>query len=215
MAKKLTRKIVLTAIGIVWLMTVGLGIRMLWNYASSEGEAANPPAHWPAHCRIQPAADRATLILLAHPHCPCSRATIGELALLMAQCQGRVTAYVAFYEPAGAAKDWIRTGLWDSAAEIPGVSVLSDEDGALAAQFKASTSGQAVLYDSHGELLFAGGITAARGHSGDNFGRTAIVSLLTEQTTQRVGEQVGTPVYGCPLFDRHIECNEEVQKCTR
>jgi hypothetical protein len=184
---------------------------MLWNYASSEGEAANPPAHWPADCRVQPATDRATLVLLAHPHCPCSRATIRELALLMAQCKGKVTAYVAFYKPAEVADDWAKTDLWDSASEIPDVSVLSDEDGSLASRFKASTSGQALLYDSQGELLFAGGITAARGHSGDNFGRTAIVSLLTTPAT----EQVGTPVYGCPLFDRHSECNERVQQCTR
>ena len=207
----MTRKVILTSIGMVWLLTIGLGIRMLWGYASTAGEAANPPSHWPADCRIQPDADRATLVLLAHPHCPCSRATIRELALLMTQCKGKVTAYVAFYKPAGVADDWERTDLWNAASEIPGVSVLCDEDGSLASRFKASTSGQALLYDSKGELLFAGGITAARGHSGDNFGRASIVSLLTKQTT----EQVGTPVYGCPLFDPHSECNEGVQQCVR
>ena len=207
----MTRKVIFTTIGVIWLMTMGVGIKMLWDYAASEGEAATPPDRWPAACRIQPASDCATLVLLAHPHCPCTRATIRELALLMAKCKGKVIAYVAFYKPAGFADEWERTDLWDAASEIPGVSVLCDEDGSLASCFKASTSGQALLYDSKGELMFAGGITAARGHSGDNFGSAAVVSLVTKQTT----EQVGTPVYGCPLFDRHSECHQGVQQCTR
>ena len=205
------RKVILTTIVIVWSLTLGLGLKYLWDYAALAGEAAAPPGRWPVDCRIQPASDRATLVLLAHPHCPCTRATIGELARIMAKCKGRLIAYVAFYKPTDFGDDWERTDLWDAAAAIPDVSVIRDEEGSVAASFNAATSGQAVLYDSRGELLFAGGITAARGHSGDNLGSSAIVSLLTTQTT----EHVETPVFGCPLFDRHSECNEGVEKCTK
>jgi hypothetical protein len=60
------------------------------------------------------------------------------------------------------------------------------------------------LYGPGGDLLFSGGITAARGHSGDNCGRSTIISLLTEETANapvRAGP-AQTFVFGCPLFDR-------------
>ena len=42
---------------------------------------------------------------------------------------------------------------------IPGVTTIVDRDGTQASLFGAETSGQVVLYDSHGELKFRGGIT--------------------------------------------------------
>jgi hypothetical protein len=36
-----------------------------------------------------------------HPHCPCSRASIGELSILMAHSRGRLAAFVVFVEPPG------------------------------------------------------------------------------------------------------------------
>lgn len=72
-----------------------------------------------------------------------------------------------------------------------------DNDAAEARLFGSQTSGQVMLYDINGQLLFKGGITASRGHSGDNDGRRAIVSLLT----QRSEDRAETPVFGCPLFE--------------
>ena len=56
--------------------------------------------------------------------------------------------------------------------------MLRDDDGAEARRFGAETSGQTLLYDEHGALLFSGGITGARGHAGDNAGRASLVALL-------------------------------------
>jgi hypothetical protein len=95
------------------------------------------------------------------------------------------------------------TDLWDSAGQIPGVAAVADEDGAEAHRFSAATSGQVVLYDSSGRLLFSGGITASRGHSGDNVGRRAIVSLLADGS----GVRTETPVFGCPIFE-DSECQK-------
>jgi hypothetical protein len=141
--------------------------------------------------------------MLAHPHCPCTRASIRELARLIAQAQGRVTAYALFVKPAGSSDDWEKTDLCQSAASIPGVSVVVD-DGVEAGRFHAVTSGQTVLYDAEGHLLFSGGITGSRGHSGDNAGRTAIVSLLNTGEAERMESSV----FGCPLFGTHSECRE-------
>ena len=194
---------VLIAASVLWLVMVGTGIGFLWNYENTPGTAAAAaPARWPADSRIQRATDRATLVLLAHPHCPCTRASIGELAQLMTQAEGRVTAYVLFVKPPGFPAEWEETDLWASAAAIPGVSVVRDDEGIEARRFHAATSGQTTLYDREGALLFSGGITSARGHAGDNAGRTAVVSLLTMDEA----EQKQTPVFGCPLFAEGAEC---------
>lgn len=198
-----TGKLVLTTACALWMLVIAAGITLLWGYANSAGQAAAPPAQWPLDSRITLASDRATLIILAHPHCPCSRASIGELARLMAQAQGRVTAYALFVKPEGSSDDWEKTDLWQSAASIPGVSVVVD-DGVEAQRFHAATSGQTLLYDAAGHLLFSGGITGSRGHSGDNAGRSAIVSLLNTGESERTQSSV----FGCPLFNTHSDCRE-------
>ncbi len=183
---------------------IGIGIGMLWAYENTPGPTAPPPSRWPSDSRLHMASDRATLIMVAHPHCPCTRASIGELARLMTQAQGRLTAYALFVKPAGFHDDWEKTDLWQSVASIPGVSVVIDDGGDEARRFHAATSGQTVLYDAEGRLLFNGGITSSRGHSGDNAGRSAIVSLLNTGEA----EQAESFVFGCPLFGANSECRE-------
>ena len=212
----------LCAIGTLWLLAVGAGLRIIWRYENAPGAAGASPADWPADSAVPRAPDRATLILLAHPRCPCTRASIGELALLMARCRGdgrshgtaprpRLTAYVLFVRPAGFPRGWERTDLWRSAAAIPGVRVLCDNGGTEARRFGAATSGQTLLYDAAGRLLFRGGITGSRGHAGDNAGRSAIVALLTQGTSERTQ----TFVFGCPLFGAASERSEGSEVCCR
>lgn len=182
--------------GALWLLTVGSGMAMLWAYATAAGVPAAPPPAWPQDSRVRPSAERATLIVLAHPQCPCTRASIEELDRLMARAGDRLTAHVLFVTPVGAADGWEATDLWSSAAAIPGVSVLRDADGAEASRFHAATSGQVILYDAKGRLRFSGGITGARGHAGDNPGLSAIAELL-EGDSSAAAE---TPVFGCSLL---------------
>ena len=195
-------KLILIATTALWLSMVAGGIAFLWSYESTPGVAAAPLEQWPAGSRLHRSDDRATLVMLAHPHCPCTRASINELSRLMTQAQGRVAAYVLFVKPTDFPDGWEKTDLLTSAAAIPGVTVVRDDEGVEAARFHAATSGQTMLYDAGGKLLFSGGITKGRGHAGDNAGRTAIVSLLN---TNEAGLR-DTPVFGCPLFAGNTEC---------
>lgn len=179
-----------------WIVAVAFGSRILLNYETAPGRSGAVAQNWPGS-RIQPTPGRATLVMLAHPHCPCTRASVGELAQIMAQVQGRVAAYVLFLKPEGSGTDWGNTDLWRSAAAIPGVTVLPDGDGGEARRFGVETSGHTLLFDTRGRLLFSGGITGSRGHSGDNAGRSAIVSLLNNQPAERAQ----TFVFGCSLVD--------------
>jgi hypothetical protein len=94
---------------------------------------------------------------------------------------------------------WARGKLWQSAREIPGVRVFEDRDAAVAQSFGSFTSGQTLLYDTNGRLEFQGGITAFRGHSGDNPGRSALTSLLQGERIAPAGSPIVTPVFGCSL----------------
>ncbi len=195
-------RLMLLGFTVLWLLAVSTGLWILWGYENAPGVSANPPRLWPVASRIQRPQDRATLVMLVHPHCPCTRATLNELAEIMAHAQGRLDAFVLFLKPAGMSGDWEKTDLWQSAASIPGVRVMVDGDGTEARLFNSATSGQTILYDQAGHLRFSGGITGSRGHSGDNAGRSAILSLVNASAAQRAE----TFVFGCPLFDKNSEC---------
>ena len=102
----------------LWLGAVGGGFRILWGYELSPGIPGNPPVLWPAESQLQRTPGRATLSLLAYPHCPCTQASIGEQALLMACLHEQVMAYVFFSRPQGVAAGWGQAALWDQAAAI-------------------------------------------------------------------------------------------------
>jgi hypothetical protein len=193
-----TKRILATSLfAILWIATVAFGLRTLFHYENTPGRVGALPPAWPAP-QIERSSDRPTLIMLAHPHCPCTRASIGELAQIMARLQGKVAAYVLFVKPKEASRDWEETDLVRSAEAIPGVKVLLDSDGVDARRFGAKTSGHTQLFGADGRLLFSGGITASRGHAGGNAGERAILALASNQTPA----QTETLVFGCALANR-------------
>jgi len=183
---------------LAWFFAVGTGIAYVSKYQNLAGDTGATPRHWPNAAPFQLTPAKFTLLLFAHPQCPCTRATLEELNRLLARCGDRVDTHVFFLQSAGLAANWTRSGLWSSAAEIPGVTLHEDLDGATARRFGAETSGYALLYDTRGELLFRGGITAGRGHAGDNAGENMILAQINSPAANV--EQ--TPVYGCSLLTK-------------
>jgi hypothetical protein len=189
------QKLALTACGALWLAGVGAGSKVLWDYQTTPGEPGSPPRQWPTASRIERLPGHATLLLVAHPQCPCSRATVDELSELVGQVGPRATVHVLMYKPREFPAGWERTDLWTSAARIPGVTVRTDEDGQEAARFGAATSGQAILYDAEGHLQFSGGITSTRGHRGKSAGYQRIVALANGWPA----DAATSPVFGCAM----------------
>jgi len=188
------------AIGIavaLWVPAVAVGLNILWSYSNTPGRAAEPPLDFPHHAGVTPSRERATLLMFVHPRCPCSDASIGELAKLVASDGAKLDTSIFFFYPRHETPQWAHGELWTAAAAIPGVRVFDDKDGEIARRFGALTSGQTLLYTQNGRLRFRGGITASRGHSGDNAGRSAISALLSNH--QAVSEPIVTPVFGCSL----------------
>jgi hypothetical protein len=177
-----------------WLAAVGFGLTPLWQHAFAPGEAATAPAVWPADTSLVRDPDAATLVFVAHPHCPCTRASLDELTELLPRLGGPVRTYVLMLQPSSAPDGWTESALRERAATLPGMTVVADVDGAEARRFGTHTSGQVLLYDAAGALRFAGGLTPARGHASENAGRAALASLVRTSP-----EAAHTAVFGCPL----------------
>jgi len=191
-----------TALVVGWIALVALGAWLLIDYSLRPGPSGAAPSIWPADSRLPHRRADFELVLAAHPRCPCTRASLAELELIMARSHGRLEATVLFVRPRGFTDDWTRSDLWRRASAIPGVTPAIDPLGEEARRFGAVTSGQCAVYEANGALVFSGGITGARGHAGDNAGRGAILALLANEPNRRAT----TSVFGCALHGK--ECNE-------
>jgi hypothetical protein len=180
----------------LWLIAAVAGLSMLWKYDNAPGVQATAPERWPASSALARTPGQPTLILLAHPQCSCTPASLAELAEVLARASRRPSTYILFLKPEGFANGWEQTGLWKTAASIPGVTLVRDDEGREAQRFGSATSGQTLLYDGDGTLRFNGGITGSRAHAGDNAGRRSLVALLGGERAERAV----TSVFGCPLF---------------
>jgi hypothetical protein len=192
-----------------WVAGVLAGFYLLWLYAGSAGEAGPGAERWPTAAPAAPAADRLTVLVFAHPHCPCTRATVRVLARVLARHPDAAAVRVLFWTPPDAPPGWAETDLRGAAAALPGVTVQADAGGRQARQFGARTSGQVAVYDPAGRLLFRGGVTGARGHEGDNPGADAVAALLGGSAAPTPD----APCFGCPLFDPTDECHDGGMGC--
>jgi hypothetical protein len=189
---------------VAWGAAILFGMFTVDQYQMTPGaNAAAPPARWPAGVTFPHNTTRSTLVMMLHPRCPCSRASLHELAELLARSTGRLDAHIIFVEPANAPADWLDGDLWQQAKTIPNVTISVDKDGRDAAAFDASTSGQIMVYDAAGIIRFSGGITDGRGHEGDNAGLQSILDLVRTGTSP----VATTPVYGCSLGVCRIKHN--------
>ena len=205
------RRFLLVFTVIVWLTGVVLGFGVLQSYKSTPGAVGKTPAtidvaHHPAE-----QAGQNRLLMFVHPRCPCSTASLAELAVLL-EHRKNIHTEVVFVAPDEVPDGWEKASLWQTASALPGVKVRTDRGGVLANRYGAATSGHVVLFGPYGKLLFSGGITPSRGHEGDNAGLQALLDVLGS------GElpQQAAPVFGCPLFSPNSPsecCKKEGPSC--
>lgn len=172
-----------------WALLLLAGFGFAARYEFTPGSAAAAPA------KRTLVASKPELMLFLHPQCGCSQATLTELERLLTRTGNRLMPEVFFYAPRSEPVSWVTGDLYRRAKEIPGVDVRLDADGATAKAFGVRTSGQILLYGPDGRLAFSGGITASRGHEGDNPGEDAVVAYIE----RGVIATHPSPVFGCSL----------------
>lgn len=180
-------------------MAAGLG---LWStYAARPGAPPDAPLDWPAGSSVERALDRPTLLVFAHPRCPCTRASLENLDRLLTDFRGPLRTELLLWTPAGldpnGAEAFADNSVLHRALALPGVSTQLDPGGVLAAHFGARTSGTALLFGPEGELRYAGGLTFARGHEGEGVATARLLAAMG----QAPSEAVHTAVFGCSLLE--------------
>lgn len=184
----------------LWATVICAGFSALLIYDTTPGEARESPFQWPTNSKIVRSGDY-QLVMFVHPHCPCTRGSIDELAVILTKTMSKIQANVLFIQPISCSDEWIETDTWTKAQRIPNVSVMTDNMAAEAKCFGAMTSGHTMLYDPEGKLLFSGGITISRGHVGSNPGRNSILAFTSKDIRDDGYKLKSTPVFGCSLIN--------------
>ena len=187
----MSRKAVTVALilGTATLATLA-GTASLIDFETAPGRPPLPPAVWPVNAKIKRAKDRNQIVVVAHPQCGCTQATLRELS----DVSGPALSVLVFRP--NPQSDWSKDRIGQLVQDIPGATAEWDDAGEGARLFGSSTSGSVLLYGPNGNLLFHGGITQSRGHAGANRGLSQL--KLAIQTGQP--SMLKSPVFGCSLL---------------
>lgn len=184
----------LVPIVVGWFVCTAIGWAAVMSYGATAGDPGTPPTQWPAGTAVVRRPDCANVVLLVHPRCPCTRASLRQLDVLAARITRPAQLHVLVLAPSSVADEWFRTDLPASAA-WPEANLVIDRDGAEAQRFGITVSGHVLVYDGSGRLTFSGGITGSRGHEGDNAGCDAAVAAIDGRTDGASR----APVFGCSI----------------
>lgn len=182
---------------LIWVGTVTAAFRAIQRFESTPGREALGPKDWPAETNLVRNPGAPTLVMLMHPQCSCTRASLSELQAVIEKSPRSMRTYVVVYRPHQAKPGWERTDTYAAATRLRGTRVIVDEDGQEAKRFGAFTSGQTFLYDAGGHLRFEGGITLLRGHAGLNSGRADVIRIANGEAGKGAH-----PVFGCSIVSR-------------
>jgi hypothetical protein len=184
----------LVVAGLIWAATVGAMYHAVRTFETTPGRGAAARMMWPVRSRIVPERNRWTLVMLIHPHCSCTRASLQELERIIEMSGPSLQTYVFVYRPSDFHSGWEKTETFEAAKHLQRAHVIVDPDGREARLFGGFTSGQTFLYDGDGALRFSGGVTSLRGHAGVNRGSMDVVDIVHARAHQ------GThPVFGCAI----------------
>ena len=193
-ARRIAVAAALILAALLWTTTIGAMVHAIRRFESTPGRAAEARDSWPAASRIPRAPGEWRLVMLIHPHCSCSRASITELERIIEHSPPSLRTYIVVYRPSDFAKGWEKTDVFTSASRLPRTRIVLDQDGHEARLFRGFTSGQTYLYDGDGKLRFSGGITLLRGHAGFNSGSAEVIEIAKSKSGS------GThPVFGCAI----------------
>jgi hypothetical protein len=174
-----------------------LGLNEMYTHRYASGAIA-VTTQWPRETSLSLNSSKRTLLLFIHPQCPCVTTSVEELSRIFAKSGRGVDFQLVVYRPKNEDAAWAQTASVERAKSLGASRRWDDVDGRIAGQFRVTTSGQVLLFDPDGRLLFNGGVTDSRGHAGDNDNAEALNQLLM-QPSQEPQLTVVRKVFGCEV----------------
>lgn len=177
-----------------WLACVLLGFGVLEARSARAVPLSPAPADAEGIASRFGPGERGTVVVFVHPRCGCTPRALEALSNVVRGVSG-VRTHAVFTVPDGASDRWLGSANWDAARAIPEVTLHVDAGGRLARRAGALKSGHALVFDTDGRLVFAGGAVGA-GHVRGDAGSSPLASLLSRKD----GTPVATaPGVGCGL----------------
>lgn len=204
------RHSIITAAVLLWLAALVGGLSVLHSYGGQDAPTDAVVNHWVDVSELGPTSDATTMLFFVHPKCPCTSASIDELAELLRELDASkrpdLRVVIRTPERSEIALEWKEEALRGRLAALPNSTLIDDQGGAIARAFGANTSGLLLMFNDAGELTYRGGVTASRGHRGPSTARKTLSQVLNG--THTFGD---APVFGCALFDE--TCPEPTDCC--
>lgn len=173
-----------------WLLITAYFSYQMLIFDTTPGPRAAAPGSWPARSSIHRAPGRKQLLMFVHPECSCTVASLDQLRFLEKRLGNRIEAHVVIWHSHLSARkhNWPEEG--------GGAEVVDDRLGQEAVLFGAKTSGQTMIYDEAGQLLFSGGLTALRA---DFSGAQVLRKIVERVEAKNQAGALEKPVFGCPI----------------
>lgn len=185
-------------------------------FAGVSGQASHSSALFQASSTQVNESSLPILLFFAHPHCPCTRASLREFTSILersADIPKRVV--IIFFHPDSSLTDatatWAQTSsTWQSAhllgQRFSSLRIVTDTNGRIAQSYHVTNSGHTILARADGTILFQGGITPSRGHEGENAGKHAVLTLLKDPRHTLSSDFIisHTYTFGCSLTDSGV-----------
>src|SRR4051794_27195181 len=102
----------------IWLAATVTTLVLIARYKATPGELGSAPDAWPGASAIQPTPGLANVVLFAHPQCPCTKASMTELARLADELGPTAAIHVVLVRPADAEVGFEEGTLADRARAI-------------------------------------------------------------------------------------------------
>lgn len=175
--------------GVVWAVLAVSVIAGALEYDSRPGE---PPLRLPDATVAGPGLW--SLILMIHPDCPCTKATMRNLSTILESTRIPIKAEIVAAMPEGYKGP--RANLAIARSIVKSDLVVMSESSA-SERFGARTSGHLFVFDPDRNLVYSGGLTPARGAEDASSSLKWFQALVTQYPVASSG-----PTFGCPLAAR-------------
>lgn len=119
------KRILITLGACLWVGTIGVGFDVLNTYDSTPGAQQKAPLRWPTTTNLKLSKNKLTLLMMLHPNCACSKASVTELTRVLTKSHNLVETRVLFSVPEN--KKWGDKTLWNQVKNLPGVELIIDE----------------------------------------------------------------------------------------